>query len=186
VDIIPEVGPSANTRAVYQHVELQDTADGVVTPHALRGWQLPDRARHGAEQGDIFVSRVWQSIDKWFVAGENCSSMVVTNGFYRLRLKPGKAAYLVDLVGGLNTEAYRIQARSYCTGSGLAELPGDDLLEIVLPQITDADARATLQQVVNTLLAGRTTVADVVEALTNQCSIFTAQVQPRSTHWVQV
>jgi type I restriction enzyme M protein len=112
--------------------------------------------------------------------------MVVTNGFYRVRLKPGKAAYLVDLVGGLNTEAYRIQARSYCTGSGLAELPDDDLLEIVLPQITDADARATLQRVVNALLAGRTTVADVVEALTSQSSIFTAHVQPRSTHWVQV
>ena len=187
VDIIPEVGPPADARAVYQYVEIQDTADGIVTPHALRGWQLPDRARHRADLGSIFVCRVWSSINKWFVAGGDCSTMVVTNRFYRLRLKVGKEAYLVDLVGGLNTEAYRIQARSYCTGSdGLAELPEEDLLEIVLPQITDTDARSILQQVVDALLAGRTTVASVVEALTRQGSIPIPHVQPRSTHWVQV
>jgi hypothetical protein len=160
------VGSPPDARAIYQHVEVQDTPDGVVTPHALRGWQLPDRARHVADRGDIFVCRVGSSINKWFMAGGDCSTMRVINGFYRLGHKPGMQQFLPDLIAGLKTEPYRIQARSYCTGSdGLAEISEEDLLNIVLPRLTQPEAQASMQQVVEALLAGRTTAASIVGTL---------------------
>lgn len=30
---------------------------------ALRGWQLPMRARHTADPGDIFIGKIWNSVN---------------------------------------------------------------------------------------------------------------------------
>jgi type I restriction enzyme M protein len=186
-DIIFETGVPKNVRAVYQYVEIQDTSDGIVTPTTLRGWQLPDRAKHTAQPGDIFVGGIWGSVGKWFIAGGDCTTLVVSNGFRRVRLKANKQEFLIDILAGLNTEAYRIQARAFATGSdGLAEVSEGDLLEIVLPQITDPDARLMLQQLAEALLAGRATVASMVEGLRQQRQIPNIKEPIRSTHWVQV
>lgn len=185
--IIPELGVLQEKSAIYSYVEIQDIVDGVVTPTTLRGWQLPQRARHTAQQGDIYVGKIWSSVSKWFIAGGDCTSVVVSNGFHRLRLKPDKEDYLIDILVGLNTEAYRIQARADATGSdGLAELPEADLLEILFPRVTHPEARATMQQLADALLAGRSTVASVVAGLLSQGQIPAIQVTPRSTNWVQV
>ena len=71
--------------------------------------------------------------------------LAARNGFHRLRLKSGKGRYLLDLVAALNTEAYRIQARAFATGSdGLADLSEHNLLEIVLPEVTNEKTREML------------------------------------------
>ena len=185
--IVPEVGVPTEASSLYRYVELTNVSDGVVTPTVLRGWELPDRAKHRAERGEIFVGSVWGSVGKWFVAGGNCDGLIATNGLLRLRLRPGMEEYLTDIVVGLNTEAYRIQARSYATGSdGLAELQGQDLLEIVLPRITDVKAREIMRTVVDALLEGRTTVATIVDSLREQQQIPAIHVTPRSSNWVQV
>lgn len=187
VEVVPEVGKPEDNAAIYYYVELQDTADGVAFPNPLRGWQLPDRARHRAEPGNIFVGKVWGSVGKWFVASGDCTALVVSNGFHRLKLKPGKEDFLIDIVAGLNTEMYRIQARSFSTGSdGLAELSEDDLLEIVLPRITDPDARSALKAIIDALLAGRSTIASVIGGLLAQGKIPNVPVTPRSNQFVQV
>jgi type I restriction enzyme M protein len=187
VDVIPEQGAPNDARALYRYVELQDTADGIVTPTSRRGWELPERARHRAQQGDIFTARIWSSMGKWFLAGGDCSDLLVSNGFLRLRLKPGKEEYLPDILVGVNTEAYRIQGRALSTGSdGLAELSDADLREIVLPRVTDAAARAAMTKIADDLLHGRTTVASVVKEMLQSGQVQTASIEPRSTNWVQV
>ncbi len=185
--VVPEGKRTAQKQGLYRYVEIQDMMDGVVKPTPLRGWQLPQRAKHGAEPGDIFVGKIWSSINKWFLAGGNCDGMLVSNGTFRLRMKPKQMKFLPDVIAGLNTEVYRIQARAACTGSdGLAELQEDDLLDIVLPRITDQAARATLQKIVDDLLAGRATVAGVVGMLLDSGQIPDAHVPARSSGWVQV
>ena len=173
---------------VYDYVELQNASDGLVTPKRLRGWELPDRARHDARVGDIFVGGVWGSVSKWFIAGGDCSAIVVSNGFIRLRPKLEHEAYLVDIVAGLVSENYLIQARALCTGSdGLAELSGSDLGEILLPKVTAPVAREALQGTVDALLTGRATIGSVVMGLQSA-----GQVHPeppntrRGRHVVQV
>ena len=166
VSVIDEVGVPDDPSGVYDYVELQNASDGLVTPKRLRGWELPDRARHYARVGDLFVGGVWGSVSKWFIAGGDCSATLVSNGFIRLRPKPGHEAYLMDIVAGLVSETYLIQARALCTGSdGLAELAGSDLEEILLPNITDPTARLALQRIVDALLTGRATVGSVVMGL---------------------
>ena len=146
LSVIDEAGTPDNSSGVYDYVELQDASDGLVTPNRLRGWELPDRARHEARVGDIFAGGIWGSVSKWFIAGGDCSALVVSNGFIRLRPKPEYETYLVDIVAGLVSENYLIQARAICTGSdGLAELSGSDLEEILLPKVTDPVARQALQ-----------------------------------------
>lgn len=187
VDILPEIGAPKNRSGVYGYIQIDDISDGSGTPSEMRGWQLPDRARHGAAPGDIFVGGIWSSVDKWFIASGDCGDIRVTSGCRRLRLKATKKALLLDLVAGLNTEAYQIQARAFCTGSdGLADLSEDNLREIVLPSISKKSARAALQPYVDKLLAGRSTVASAVAGLVGDGSLVKSSVTPRSSHMVQV
>lgn len=187
VKVVDEIGVPDDRAGIYKYIQIDDIADGAGMPTTMRGWQLPDRAKHGASQGDVFVGGIWSSVDKWFVASGDCENMRVTNGCRRLRLKPGKEAFLLDLVAGLNTETYRIQARAFCTGSdGLADLSAENLREIVLPRITNQSARSALQPYVDKLLAGRSTVASAVTGLVADGSLSESAVPTRSSHMVQV
>ena len=187
VDVVPVVGAADDARKMYRYVDIEATADGVSMPSLLRGWQLPERGKHRAQTGEIFVGKVWSSVGKWFVAGSDCTDMIVTNGFHRLRLKTGKENFLLDLIVGLNMEAYRIQARAYATGSdGLADLPEESLREIILPVVANKKTRATIRPMVDALLAGRSTVASVISDLQGQGGLADVEVTPRSSHVVQV
>jgi len=139
----------------------------------MRGWQLPDRARHRAQAGDIYVGKVWSSVGKWFVAGQQCDDWIVTNGFHRMRLKEGMNDLLLDLIAALNTD-------------GLADLSEENLVDIVLPRVTNPTTRATLQPMVDALLAGRSTVANLVGELLAKGDLPVIDVVPRSSHVVQV
>ena len=192
VDVLDEL-PQERTKdaehrqAEYQYVEISDIHDGGYQSARLRGWELPSRARHGAARGDLFVGRIWSSVNRWFLAGGNLEAMRVSNGLHRLRVRPGQEALLPDLLIGLNTEAYRIQARSFATGSdGLAELTGDDLQDIVLPRVTDPEARKVMQARIASLLDGRSSVGQLVRGLVSEGRVATSRVRERSSPWVQV
>ena len=187
VDLIEEEGRPDSPSCVFDYVELQDAADGLATPKRLRGWQLPARGRHRATVGDIFIGSVWGSVSKWFIAGGDCSNTIVSNGFKRLRLKPGCDDFLVDIVAGLITETYLIQARALCTGSdGLAELNADDIAEILLPRVTDPNARVAIQGIVDALLTSRATVANLITSLQVAGRVYPSPDNTRGSHFVQV
>jgi type I restriction enzyme M protein len=188
VDLIPEVGSRGITASgEYAYIAIEQMSDGGGTPIPMRGWELPDRAKHEAAPGDVFVGGIWSSVGTWFVASGDCANLRVTSGCLRLRLKPGKGVYLLDLLAGLSTETYRIQARAFCTGSdGLADLSAADLCDIVLPRVGNAAARTLLQPMVDALLAGRQTVAAAVEQLVRDGKVSGPPVAPRTSHMVQV
>ena len=187
VELVAEEGVPDAPSEVFQYVEIQDVSDGLATPNNRRGWELPSRARHSAEKGDIFVGGVWGSLPKWFVAGGDCSNLIVSNGFKRLRLKPGCDDQLADLIASLVSENYLIQARALCTGSdGLAELGNSDLLEICLPRLRDPKARQAIQNIVEALLDGRATVASVVSQLQSEGRVHPAPTDVRGSNFVQV
>lgn len=187
VDLVTPIGIPSEKSALYEYIEIQDVTDGIVSSHTMRGWELPDRAKHRAQGGDIFVGKIWGSVGKWFVAGGNCSARVVSNGFHRLHLKPGKDKYLIDIVTGLNTEAYRIQARSLCTGSdGLADLAESDLLSIILPKISDKKARDTISPILKAMLTGRISASGAVAELESKGNLKSTGVEKRTSVFVQV
>ena len=151
---------------VYRYVEISDAETGTYRWTQRPGWDLPDRARHFAEPGDIYVGGIWNSVRKWFMTGADASGAVVTNGMHRMRMRPGCEEKLLDLVVGLCSEAYGVQMRALARGSdGLAEISREDAASVVLPLIEDAKARAEIQPFVNQLLQGFTSVEAKVSSM---------------------
>jgi type I restriction enzyme M protein len=187
IDVVPPEGVPSDKSALYDYVEISNVTDGIVSSHRMRGWELPDRAKHRAKKGDIFIGSIWGSVGKWFVAGGDCSTTIVSNGFHRLRLKPGKENFLIDLVCGLNSEMYRIQARSLATGSdGLAEVAESDLLTVKLPKVTDKKARKAVGDILEAMVAGRISAAMTVAKLESEGRLPSTDIPSRSSVFVQV
>jgi len=144
---------------LYHYVEIQDMGFGEYQASELRGWELPSRAKHFGQPGDLYLGSIWGSVSKWFLVDNNAKSLVVTNGCYRLRLKKGSEGKLADLVAFLCTDAYSTQMRALARGSdGLAEIHETDLSKVLIPTITDAAVRKQIQGYVDALLAGKSSL----------------------------
>lgn len=168
--------------AQYRYVDLTHMTGGTCEGIAMRGWELPNRAKHFAESGDIFVGSIWGSVGKWCVAAVDCVGMVVTNGCFRLRMKAGMERYRTDLLSYLTTESWRSQARAQARGSdGLAVIPASAACRFLVPKLTDK-ARDSLSEYVNHLFDGRATLADEVDKLASCGAVKTIAVQKRPSH----
>jgi len=167
---------------MYRYVEIQDVDSGTFRWQERRGWELPQRARHHAEPADLYVGGIRNSVRKWFLVGQDCGDLLVTNGMHRLRVKPGEAHLLLDLVVGLCSEAYRVQMRGFARGAdGLAEIWQDDLLAVVLPRILDKATRAEVEPFVRQLLIGATTIEAKVASIADRLPLSDAPRQPDHT-----
>jgi type I restriction enzyme M protein len=168
---------------MYRYVEIQDVETAGYGWRSLRGWELPQRARHFAEAGDFYIGSIRNSVKKWFMVGDNAENLVVTNGMHRMRLKAGKEASLIDIVVGLSSEAYRVQMRGLARGAdGLAEIAVEDAMNIVLPTIEDDFARASLKPFVDQLQAGRTRIEAILEILAESGHLNIPEPPPQPDH----
>jgi type I restriction enzyme M protein len=187
VDFIPEGGERWAVDEKYRYVELADIAEGGFRWNTLRGWELPDRARHGAVKGDLFIGNVWGSVQKWMMAGGETSDLVVTNGCHRMRMQKGKKAQLLDVVAALSTEAYATQMRAFARGSdGLAEVSAAEAAEVLIPALTNQAVRKRIRPFVAQLEQGYTTVRAIVDDLLEQGELQTPVPMRRPSHSVLV
>ena len=183
--MFPNIKHAAGTN--YRYVEIGNIMEGIYTPAQVRGWQLPDRARHSANPGDIFVGKIWGSVGKWFMAGGNTKDLIVTNGCYRLRVKPEKKGLLPDLVSGLCSEAYRVQMRGLATGSdGLAEVGETDVLSVLLPKLETAEARKVANEYLDLFAKHESTLKNVVSDWEKKGEEAFPAIPDRKTVFVQV
>ena len=168
---------------LYRYIEISDVGAGTYRYDEVLGWALPDRARHFAEPGDIYLGGIWSSVTKWCLIGAECENTFVTDGFSRVRIKQGQEGLLLDLVTGLCSEAYATQMRGLARGSdGLAEIPEEDIAEVILPKITDADVRAQMQPYIDQLLTGTTTLESKVSTLVSSGELAIPVPPPRYQH----
>lgn len=175
------------TARTYKYVELQNIGYGDYRYEEVKGWELPSRARHLAEPGDLFLGAIWGSVQKWCLIGNTATDLVVTNGCHRCRLKAGREDDLVDLVAFFNTEAYAVQMRSFSRGSdGLAEVTQHDAANVLVPRISDDEARLTVKEQVNRLMDGLTSVRSVVTQLLSRRLWDFPDVDKRPSHIVLV
>lgn len=187
VDIIPESRKKVEPSRTYKYVQIQDIWDGGFTSSVLKGWQLPSRARHRVSSGDIFAGKIWNSVGKWFMAGGNTDDLIVTNGCYRLRIKPEKKDLLPDLVLGMCSEAYRVQMRGFATGSdGLAEIVEEDCLDVILPKIKTDEVRRSAEKHLALYAEGHATLKSYVTEVEKAGSENIPYVPDRKTVFVQV
>ena len=186
VDFVPEGSGIFDSKKTYRYVQIQDIFDGGYSASALRGWQLPQRARHAAKPGDVFVGKIWNSVNKWFMAGGETEDLIVTNSCYRLQIKKEKEQKLPDLIAGLCSEAYRVQMRSFATGSdGLAEINESDAAQVVLPDLQTEEAKLEAKRYIAMYLKGHATLRDYISELESEGQTFPS-VPERKTVFVQV
>jgi type I restriction enzyme M protein len=187
-DIMPEGGFRKVKSRKYKYVELGNVNESNYEYTELMGWQLPSRAKHKADPDDIFIGSVWGSVKKWFIAGTEAQegNLLVTNGFYRLKMKPGKEEYLPDVMFALSSEFYRVQMRALATGSdGLAVVGSDDLGKIYIPRLVDKEIRTKLEEYIDTYVKGTGSIQAFANK--NVPKIFkNLNVKPRKTNFSQV
>lgn len=189
VDVIPQAMTAAGKKVIldksqtYAYTEIQDMGYGDYRSIEMKGWELPLRGRHFAEPGDIYIGSVWGSVAKWFIADRVTQNSVVTNGCFRLRIKPGNEERLVDLVTFLCSESYSIQMRALARGSdGLAEVHESDLKAVLVPAITDKAIRKQVVEYLHALLDGRSTLAAAVDAWSLEGTLTFPRPDRRSHH----
>ncbi len=160
VDFIPErfnsqlKRVSRQAKKVYNYVEIQDIGWGDYTSTELPGWELPSRAKHFCEPGDIYIGSIWGSVSKWCIMPKQCDDYIVTNGCHRLRMKEEKEKYMTDLASFICSESYCVQMRSFSRGSdGLAEVTPEDCRKVLVPKLSDKE-RGVLKPYVDLLIEG--------------------------------
>lgn len=168
----------------YRFVRIENIGIGSCEFEPLRGWQLPDRARLTASEGDFFIASIWSSAGKWFRALGEQSDVVVTNGCSQFELIPGCEDYLMDVLVGFCSEAFRVQMRAYATGSdGLAEISEASILQIVFPRILDPKRRAELKKIADLFAVGQEPVYRLVGSHLSKLGEDWPEPPPRKGHW---
>lgn len=192
VDFYPEKQTTAGKRvtiqksATYHYVEIQDIGYGDFYTKELRGWELPSRAKHFSEAHDIYFGSIWGSATKWCYIPQNANHVVVTNGCFRCRIKPGKEQYIADLLAYLNSEGWGVQMRSFARGSdGLAEICEEDAKSVIIPLLSP-DTRDSLREYVSSLQQGTTTINSMVKQMIKDRSVDYHEPNKRPSHIVLV
>ena len=172
--------------AVYNYVEIQDIVRGDYSVKALRGWELPSRAKHFSEPHDIYFGSIWGSTSKWCYIPENAQDVVVTNGCFRCRMKADKQEFLTDLLAYMNSEGWAVQLRSFARGSdGLAEISEADASNVIIPIVSD-ETREKLRPYVESLKSGTTTMNSVVRQMIVASEVDYHDPKRRPSHIVLV
>ncbi len=193
VDFLPEKTTSSKVKIQiekdkkYKYVQLEDIAHGDFSYLEMYGWQLPSRARHFAECGDLYFGSIWGSVSKWCYIGLSHNGFVITNGCHRCRLKKDMEQYLPDLLCFLNTEAWAVQMRSLARGSdGLAEISTLDAANILIP-ILSKDERSIVSPFIENLKKGTVSLKSFLEMKRDEMETLSiCDVEKRPSHIVLV
>lgn len=192
VDFFPEKEASTgekvsvNKSQVYRYIEIQDIGHGDFYAKEMRGWELPSRAKHFAEADDIYFGSIWGSAVKWCYIPQDCSGIVVTNGCFRCRIKPGKEKYLPDLLAYMNSEGWAVQLRAFARGSdGLAEICEDDVRQVIIPTLGE-DVREHMANYVHNIKTGTDSINSFVMQLIKSDQIDYCEPEKRPSHIVLV
>jgi type I restriction enzyme M protein len=157
---------------LYQYAEIEHMGGGDYRAYPKRGWELPNRAKHLAAGGDVFLCGIWSSVNKWcLIEDAPPPNLVVTNGCHRLKVKPGMDKYLLDAIAFFCSETYTTQMRALARGSdGLAEINAADLGEVLIPRVVDSERREVLEPYLKAMKAGGPTLKAQVEGLMSVAS----------------
>lgn len=192
VDIIPEKRNLDNSKVEispekkYKYIELDKMNQGDFSYTELRGWELPDRAKHLAQPSDIYIGAIWGSVSKWCFIPQDSDALIVTNGCIRCRMKLGKEEYLPDLLSYLNTESWAVQMRSLARGSdGLAEIAETDIIKILIPKLSK-EARTQLEPYIQSMYLGKPTLRAIVSKMIIDNELSYTEPAKRPSHIVLV
>lgn len=140
------VNPRNSPTGVYDYVDISsvDTQAGDYDFVSLHGYEAPTRARRKPKKGDIIVSTVRPNRNAVAIIGEESKQLVVSTGF--AILTPTKISPLV-LFAVLKTEPVYAHIVRKATAAMYPAVSEDDVLDILIPQLSEADSNEIEQHI---------------------------------------
>ena len=96
----------------------------------LRGWQLPNRAKQSVKKYDIIIAKLRGSTGKFCMILEENENLVVSNGFWRIRIEDEKDR--LNFYASLFTKEFEIQMEVLSTGTIMDDVKDFDIKENLL------------------------------------------------------
>ncbi len=157
---------------------------------------LISQVRSYRDMSDDDMPPVWDTISKRVLFDHTGIAHLCFNTIYQLhrRKREGDAGlesaktllFLPDLLAFICTEAFCVMMRACARGSdGLAEVSEDDLLEIPVPELSNAQ-RSSLEPFVDRMLLGEQSIDDKISQLMASGSLEIPIPQKRPSHVVLV
>lgn len=111
----------------------------------MRGWELPDRAKQKVNNGDILVSRLAGSANKFCLINTGHDNLIATNGLWRIRVEDEETR--LAILHFMFSKDYQIQIDALATGSIMEDIKEDDFTNKVLfPKVVDSNSLQQLSE----------------------------------------
>ncbi|MEW6408146.1 MAG: restriction endonuclease subunit S [Patescibacteria group bacterium] len=118
----------------YKYIELANiSSNGEINGYTENfGNELPSRARHKVQKGDLIVSSIEGSLESIALLTEDWKNALCSTGFFAVNSDKINSETLLVL---LKTKVGQLQLKKGCKGTILTAIGKDELSKIVLPKI---------------------------------------------------
>lgn len=111
----------------------------------MRGWELPDRAKQEVAAGDILVSRLAGSANKFCLISASQDNLVATNGLWKIRVEDELTR--LTILHFMFSKDYQIQIDALATGSIMEDVKEVDFTtKVLFPRKVDPNSLKQLKQ----------------------------------------
>jgi len=160
----------ANKGKTYYYIELADINPnlGVVDQtKAIKGEDLPSRARMKIKKGDIIMSSLKGSIDKIALIDFNKANLVASTGFFVFREKKINKETLLILLKIL-ANIYLVREAQ---GTILTAIPYDSLIRVIIPKV-DKQIQQKISQLIQQSFKARENAKELLEIAKRSVEIY--------------
>lgn len=113
----------------YRYIDIGEINTPFYTYRELYGFELPSRAKYLVSKNDILISKLEGKISYTLIC-HDVDNLIVTNGVSIIR--PNDITSLYIIFNNIIRDHFKIQHYSYTTGSIMASLSDNDLLNMLL------------------------------------------------------
>ncbi len=120
----------------YKYIELANIgANGEITECIIeKGQNLPSRARHKINSGDVIVSSIEGSLDSIALITEEYDGALCSTGFHVIN---SDVLNSETLFAFMKSRAGQLQLKKGCSGTILTAINKSEFKKVVLPRITE-------------------------------------------------
>ncbi len=166
----------------YKYIELANIGNcGIISGvERIKGEDLPTRARRLVKEGQVIISSVEGSLDSCALITEEYDNALCSTGFYVIDSERINSETLLVL---FKSEAIQALLKQRCSGTILAAISKDELLNMPLPEIDD-NIQKEIAAKVQESFALRKKSKDLLEYAKQAVEMAIEQGEETATEWL--
>ena len=173
----------ANKGKTYYYIELADINPNLGVADqtkAIKGEDLPSRARMKIKKGDIIMSSLKGSIDKIALIDFNKANLVASTGFFVFREKKINKETLLILLKIL-ANIYLVREAQ---GTILTAIPYDSLIRVIIPKV-DKQIQQKISQLIQQSFKARENAKELLEIAKRSVELYIEQDENEGIHYAK-